>query len=51
MIKKRKSKKRVSGGSRGPAKPPNEEARPRDEEHSTYGGLPNRDLKKNLGCG
>ena len=33
------------------AKPANEGANADDEKSGEYGGIPDRDLKKNLGCG
>jgi hypothetical protein len=52
MIKKRKPKRSLSGGQTSKKLTKEETTKPRDEEQpSTYGGLPNRNLKKNLGCG
>jgi len=38
--------------SKGPSEnPPKKVPAQEEEEHSQFGGLPDRDLKRNLGCG
>lgn len=49
MSKKKKDKKKETGKPKPPEKPV-EEKEP-DENPFDFGGLPQRDLKKNLGCG
>ena len=53
MIKKAKSKKSTSADPSRRRKDVKEEVKKsQEEENSTdFGGIPNRDLKKNLGCG
>ena len=53
MIKKAKSKKSTSANPSRPGKDVKEEVKKsQEEENSTdFGGIPNLDLKKNLGCG
>lgn len=52
MGKKRKSKtKRNKNDSLKPALERNAPVEPDEEKRFDFGGLPDRDLKKNLGCG
>lgn len=52
MHKKKKSKgKKVSSDSLKPPLEKNVPVEPEEEKPFDFGGLPDRDLKKNLGCG
>lgn len=46
-----KSKKKTENKKPRPDPKPDEEAKPVEEKPFDFGGLPARDLKKNLGCG
>jgi hypothetical protein len=47
MAKSRKKKKEEKSGTKAPSEEPVE----KNEKPFDFGGIPPRDLKKNLGCG
>jgi len=51
MAKKKKDHKRPDKTQSGKEKKQHKTTQDREEEENEYGGIPSRDLRKNLGCG
>jgi hypothetical protein len=49
--KRKKESKKKDRSAVPPEKEPGQSGLDKSDDQPDYGGLPNRDLKKNLGCG